>query len=67
MFGNKRKTANEKFVLAQGRAAGNLKEPTKKAPKAQPPKKNDTVKKAAPLTMTVSQRQKMGSLGVAKT
>ena len=67
MFGKKKMSAAGVAVMAMGRKAGNLKEPTKTAPKAQPPKKGDTVKKAAPLKMTVSQRQRMGSLGTVKT
>ena len=67
MFGKKKMSNSGAAVMAMGRKAGNLKEPNKTAPKAQPPKKAEVVKKAKPLQMTVSQRQRMGSLGVVKT
>ena len=65
MFGKKR-SVNDSFVMAQGRAAGNLKKVTKKSPTAKPPMKGESNKKAAPFVRVASARQKMGSVGTMK-
>ena len=65
MFG-KRKSSNDSFVMAAGRAVGNLARAQGKKPTAQPAKKGDPVKKTAPLARVASPRQKIGSAGALR-
>ena len=62
MFG-KRKSSNDSFVMAAGRAVGNLTRAQGKSPTAQPPKKGDPVKKTSAAKRVDSPRQKAGSAG----
>lgn len=62
MFG-KRKSVNDSFVMAMGKKAGNLKTPTKKPPKMQPPKNSGGKVVATAAVERVNARQKMGRMG----
>lgn len=66
MFGRKTKSANDQFIMAAGKAAGNLKEVGKKATTAQPPKKAEKVTATKAQARVSSARQDLGSLGNLK-
>ena len=65
MFG-KRKTTNDNFVMAAGRAVGNLTRARGKSPTAKPPMKGESKAKAKPFVRGTMPRQQMGNAGNLK-
>jgi len=65
MFGKKTMSSASKFIMAAGRAAGNLKSPKSSVTKT-PPKKADPSTSAKPAVKYIGPRLKLGALGTAK-